>query len=80
MWYSYRASAHFANYKIGYAESADGEVWERKDDLAGIDVSETGWDSEMLCYPSIFLYRNHYYMLYNGNGYGKTGFGIAKAV
>jgi len=36
--------------------------------------SETGWDSEMVCYP--FLYGD--YMFYNGNGYGKTGIGVAE--
>jgi hypothetical protein len=74
MWYCYRG--HF--YKIGYAESIDGINWQRKDNQAGIEVSETGWDSEMLEYPFIFDFNNERYMLYNGNGYGKTGIGIAK--
>ena len=49
----------------------------RNDELAGIDVSPEGWDSEMICYPYIFEHRGLLYMLYNGNGYGKTGFGLA---
>jgi len=36
------------------------------------------WDSIQNCYPSIFESNNEFYMLYNGNGYGKSGFGIAK--
>jgi len=74
MWYCYRGES----YKIGFAVSEDGEVWERKDDLAGIEYSSSGWDSEMQCYPFVFKYEEHLYMMYCGNNYGATGLGIAK--
>jgi hypothetical protein len=77
MWYSYRGGA--ASYRIGYAESADGTRWSRMDDDAGIDVSATGWDSESVQYAHVFRHRDRWYMLYNGNSYGKTGFGLAIA-
>jgi predicted GH43/DUF377 family glycosyl hydrolase len=77
MWYSFRGSPVTDTYRIGYAESQDGLNWIRKDEEAGIDVSETGWDSEMICYPFVFDHKGSRYMLYNGNGYGKTGFGLA---
>jgi hypothetical protein len=73
MWYSYRG----ASYRIGYAESDDGIVWERKDHEVGIDVSDEGWDSEMIEYAHVFDHKDQRYMLYNGNGYGKTGIGLA---
>jgi hypothetical protein len=73
MWYSYRGKS----YRIGYAESADGLHWERKDEEAGIDVSETGWDSEMVEYPFVFDFQGRRYLLYNGNDYGRTGIGLA---
>jgi predicted GH43/DUF377 family glycosyl hydrolase len=73
MWYSYRGNS----YRIGYAESDDGINWTRLDEEAGIDVSKTGWDSEMIEYPHVFDHKSNRYMLYNGNGYGKTGFGLA---
>ncbi len=73
MWYSYRGAA----YRIGYAESDDGLQWRRMDDQAGIDVSPGGWDSEMIEYPFVFDHAGERYMLYNGNGYGRTGFGLA---
>jgi hypothetical protein len=73
MWYSYRGES----YRIGYAESEDGIEWERKDDEVGIDVSPSGWDSEMIEYPFVFDHEDKRYMLYNGNGYGKTGIGLA---
>jgi hypothetical protein len=31
----------------------------------------------MICYPFVFDHAGSRFMLYNGNGYGKTGFGIA---
>lgn len=73
MWYSYRGGS----YRIGYAESKDGVQWVRKDAEAGIDVSNAGWDSEMIEYAHVFDHRGTRYMLYNGNGYGRTGVGLA---
>jgi hypothetical protein len=73
MWYSFRGQ----NYRIGYAESSDGINWERKDEEVGIDVSDSGWDSEMIEYAHVFDHAGTRYMLYNGNGYGKTGVGLA---
>ena len=73
MWYSYRGDA----YKIGYAESPEGLSWERRDQEAGIDVSPSGWDSEMICYAHVIESDGNLYMLYNGNGFGKTGIGLA---
>lgn len=76
MWYPYRGKS----YRIGYAESQDGVNWNRKDKQAGIDVSDNGWDSEMIEYPHVFDHNGERYMLYNGNGYGKTGIGLAKRI
>ena len=73
MWYSYRGQS----YRIGYAESPDGIAWQRKDNLAGIEVSESGWDSEMIEYGFVFDHDGERYLLYNGNGYGQTGMGLA---
>ena len=32
----------------------------------------------MICYPFVLEHKGEIYMLYNGNQYGKEGFGIAK--
>jgi hypothetical protein len=64
-------------YRIGYAWSDDLIHWLRDDDLAGIDVSEIGWDSEMQCYPHVFQIEDRVYMLYNGSEFGRGGFGLA---
>jgi predicted GH43/DUF377 family glycosyl hydrolase len=76
MWFGYRQAQQ--TYRIGYAESKDGFIWDRKDDMGGLDVSESGWDSEMVEYPCVFNHEGKRYMLYNGNGYGRNGFGYAK--
>lgn len=76
MWFSYRGRAT-DSYRIGYAESKDGVSWERDDKRVGLDVSDAGWDSEMIEYPFVFEYKQRLYMLYNGNNYGETGFGLA---
>lgn len=77
MWYSSRGSKDTPDYRIGYAESSDGMSWQRKDAEAGISVADSGWDSEMICYPYVFDHGGQRYMLYNGNGYGESGFGLA---
>lgn len=73
MWYAYRGE----KYKIGLAFSNDGTSWTRCDDAVGILPSAEGWDSESIEYPYVFKHKEKLYMLYNGNDYGKTGFGIA---
>jgi len=78
MWYCFRAQPDVETYRIGYAESEDGLSWTRKDHLMkSFDVSAEGWDSEMICYPSVFDHDGKRYMFYNGNGYGRSGFGLA---
>ena len=73
MWYSYRGS----RYRVGYAWSEDGVRWNRRDDLAGIDVSSSGWDAESICYSHVFECGRALYMLYCGNHYGRDGLGLA---
>jgi len=77
MWYSYNRGH---GYRIGYAESADGYVWTRQDAEAGLEPSPSGWDSEAVAYPWVFSDRNQKYMLYNGNDYGREGFGLAAEI
>jgi predicted GH43/DUF377 family glycosyl hydrolase len=75
MFYSTRTRSK--GYRLGYAESEDGKSWKRKDEDIGIDVSSSGWDSEMICFASIVRSRGKTYMFYNGNNFGETGVGYA---
>jgi hypothetical protein len=74
MWYSLDTEG---KYSIGYAESENGFTWMRKDEEVGIYRSEEGWDSQEIEYPCVFNHKAKKYMLYNGNGYGKSGIGLA---
>ncbi len=83
MWYSTRKSGAYRSnpdesYRIGYAESLDGVNWTRKDQDAGINVSQQGWDAEMIAYPYVIKQENKYLMFYNGNGFGASGIGYAE--
>ena len=85
MWYSTRTAVNYRDdkaqsYRIGYAESRDGINWNRMDDKAGITVSAQGWDSEMIAYPYIIQSGKRKIMVYNGNGFGRSGFGYAIAL
>ena len=73
MWFAHKGD----NYRFGYAESNDGVVWNRIDDQAGVNVSATGWDSEMMEYGAIINAGGYRYLFYNGNNYGFDGFGYA---
>ena len=82
MFFCYRQSFDFRKnkhrgYRIGYAYSNDLVNWIRNDDAVGINTTDGSWDSEMLCYPHVFHSDNEIYMLYNGNEFGKCGFGLA---
>lgn len=81
MFYCYRYSTDYRNkargYRIGYAHSDDLMNWTRDDNTTGIDVSESGWDSEMVSYPHVFELDGKIYMLYLGNEVGRYGFGLA---
>jgi len=77
MWYSIRSFNQ--PYRIGYAESTDGVRWTRRDSEAGIERSEDGWDSTMICYAQVVRVGERLLMFYNGNQHGQTGFGYAEA-
>ena len=82
MFFCYRYSTDYRGkergYRIGYASSEDMKHWTRDDSKAGIDVSEDGWDSEMVCYPHVFELDGETFMLYLGNQVGRYGFGLAR--
>ena len=82
MFFCYRYSSHYRGrengYRVGYASSEDMLHWARDDSRAGIDVSEEGWDSEMISYPHVFELDGDTYLAYLGNQVGRYGFGLAR--
>jgi hypothetical protein len=81
MFFCYRYSSDFRSkqrgYRIGYASSIDLIDWKRDDSKAGIDVSEDGWDAQMVSYPHVFELDGKVYMAYLGDQVGRYGFGFA---
>ena len=83
MFFCYRRSSDFRNrangYRIGYASSPNLVDWTRDDAKAGIDVSDEGWDAEMISYPHVFELDGKTYLAYLGDQVGRFGFGLAIA-
>ncbi|HLH56713.1 MAG TPA: hypothetical protein VKY92_24220 [Verrucomicrobiae bacterium] len=83
MYFCFRQATDFRKnphrgYRLGYAFSDDLVTWTRDDQSAGISFSPNGWDSAMLCYPHLFESEGSVYLLYNGNEFGRRGFGLAR--
>ncbi|NOW04159.1 hypothetical protein [Clostridium beijerinckii] len=74
------AGSEDLTYKLAYAESLDGINWTRDDDKLNISLSPSGWDSQMMAYPSVVKYNDKTYLFYNGNDYGYDGFGYAELI
>jgi hypothetical protein len=82
MFFCYRQASDFRknkerSYRIGHAFSNDLSNWVRDDNYLSIQVTAGDWDSDMLCYPHVFECDGRIYMLYNGNEFGRFGFGLA---
>jgi sucrose-6-phosphate hydrolase SacC (GH32 family) len=85
MFFCYRQSFEFRKnkdrgYRIGHAYSEDLVNWTRNDEELFLNVTPGDWDSDMLCYPHAFECDGQVYLLYNGNEFGRYGFGLAVLV
>lgn len=71
----------FGAYAICEAVSKDGLNWERgmPGDNLSMAPGSASWENEMVEYPHIVRQGNKLRMFYCGNGYGKTGIGMATA-
>ena len=83
MLFCYRQSFDFRTspgrgYRIGQAWSDDLVDWTRDDDSIAIAFAPGEWDSEMQCYPHLVRVRDRVFLLYNGNEFGRFGFGLAE--
>lgn len=83
MFFCFRESIDFRTnptrgYRIGHAYSDDLETWIRDDFDPEFSVSANSWDSDMQCYPHAFECDGKVLLLYNGNEFGRLGFGLAE--
>ena len=82
MFFCYRPSFDFREskgrgYRIGHAWSDDLRNWTRDDDNPLLKGTQGDWDSDMQCYPHVFGSGDKVFLLYNGNEFGRCGFGAA---
>jgi hypothetical protein len=73
MWYARRRP----DYELGFARSTDGIRWQRRDQDVRFAGTREDWEDKERTYPFVFDHGGRRYMLYNGNGYGREGFGLA---
>ncbi len=83
MFFCYRESFDFRKakgrgYRIGHAWTDDLINWTRDDENPLLEGSPSEWDSDMQCYPHVFECDGKVYLLYNGNEFGRLGFGLAE--
>lgn len=83
MVFCYREIHGFRNdpgrgYRLGYASSADLRHWHRDDAALGLTGTAGDWDADMQCYPHFFVLNGQLLLLYNGNNFGRDGFGLAR--
>jgi hypothetical protein len=76
MFYSVRRRS-FGAYRLGYAESGDGHVWNRMDDELNLDVTPGSFDSDAIMYAAPIEIDGKLYVFYNGNEFGRAGFAVA---
>jgi hypothetical protein len=65
------------HYSIGASmQESPGDTWTRlTNDMLG--PSPEDWDNEATCYPAVIELNGSRLMFYCGNGFGRTGFGVA---
>jgi hypothetical protein len=64
------------SYRLGQALSRDGLTWRRDDSL--VEFPRLEFDSQMRCYPHLVAVDGRRFLLYNGNEFGRWGFGVAE--
>ena len=66
-------------YYLSQALSKDGLVWERSNEILNVVRPEnSSWDSRNSSYAHTYQHLGQQFLLYNGNGCGKSGVGFAE--
>lgn len=82
MVFCYREASGFRadptrGYRLGQAWSDDLKTWTRSDESPRFEREEGSWDADMVCYPHLCEVDGRTVLLYNGNAFGREGFGAA---
>ncbi len=79
MHYSVR-HRHAPHYRLGFAVSSDGLQWDRRDAELNLSAGPDVWDRDTIEYGAPIQAAGQTWLLYNGNDFGGTGFGVAQRV
>jgi len=63
-------------YRLAYAVSEDGLTWKVSPSLSPFGKGKDVWNCHMSCYPNFFEVAGTHFLLYNGNNFGQSGFGL----
>jgi hypothetical protein len=82
MFFCHRQSTDFRTnpargYRLGHAVSDNLTDWVRDDADTWLKGEPQDWDGQMQCYPHAFKADGNVFLLYNGNEFGRFGFGAA---
>ena len=70
-------SSNSDRYRVGCAARDDSGSWSRlQSDL--VPLGEDAWSSQEVCYSGHVEAKGRHFVFYNGNGYGRTGFGVCE--
>ncbi len=79
-WRDFRAGQP-QGYRLICARSADRRSWTRDPDALVIDDAGAGdWDAGMRCYPWLVEDGDRRFLFFNGNDFGRHGFGVGELV
>ena len=76
MAFSVRGNA--TKYRIGFGLIEDSSSVVKQ--ICTFSTSSSKWESEMVEYPYLVAHGDSVFMFYNGNGYGKSGIGLAQLI
>jgi hypothetical protein len=81
MYYSARSINYYKqrdnSYRICKAVQL-GDTWMAAESGIDVSVDKNEWDYQMVCYADVLYLRDRYVMFYNGNEFGRYGFGYAE--
>jgi hypothetical protein len=65
-------------YRLGCVRSENLQNWEHEEITFAWPSKNENWDSDMMCYPHVFSWKSRNFIAYNGNNFGREGFGVAE--
>lgn len=81
VYYMFYSVRHLdGGYRFEFAYSNDLLNWHRVGKFEGMDLSNKGWDSQMMCYPAFVSLKGRDYIIYCGNNNGEGGVGYSEIV